>query len=93
MEVESCVKREVEPGSIFTFMCHLLYFTKSHNGLLTLLFTHGLYTIEVHHLPPTPHPPPPLSTLKLKLRVFLKLDGEVAPKSETSNQLLFAAYF
>ena len=86
MEVESCVKREVEPGSIFTFMCHLLYFTKSHNGLLTLLFTPGLYTVEVH-------PSPPLSTLKLKLRVFLKLDGEVAPKSETSNQLLFAAYF
>ena len=62
MEVESCVKREVEPGSIFTFMCHLLYFTKSHNGLLTLLFTPGRKN----------PPPPPLSTIKLKLRVFLK---------------------
>lgn len=37
-------KREVEPGSIFTFMCDLLGYT--------LLFTPGLYTVEIH--PPFP---------------------------------------
>ena len=51
---------------------------------------HGLYTVEVH---PPPPPPPPFHP-KIKVEsFFLKLDGEVAPKSETSNQLLFAAYF
>ena len=67
MEVESCVKREVEPGSIFTFMCHLLYFTKSHNGLLTLLFTP--WSLHSRSPPPTPPPPAPFHP-KIKVESF-----------------------
>ena len=59
-------KREVEPGSIFTFMCDLLHPGSLHS-----------------------RNPPSLSTLKLKLRVSLKLDREMAPKSETWREINF----